>query len=105
MTTPEPMALPAMFVPAPRAVTGTPSARQTSTMALTSSALRGKATQRGTTRWLDASEAYAERVPVSSAAVPEIFTVNIAVNAGSAGGMLDVRTAGPVTTDTLEGRR
>ncbi|CAM5687023.1 hypothetical protein SAFG77S_04890 [Streptomyces afghaniensis] len=49
-TTPSPTALPAMLVPPPRAVTGTPASRQARSTATTSSAVRGKATARGSTR-------------------------------------------------------
>nr|WP_246292529.1 hypothetical protein [Lentzea indica] len=49
-TRPGPMALPAMLVPPPRAVTGTPSSRQARSAAETSSGERGKATARGATR-------------------------------------------------------
>ena len=46
-TTPVPTALPAIDVPAPRAVSGTPSARHTANTAATSSALRGAGDQKG----------------------------------------------------------
>jgi hypothetical protein len=49
-TRPVPTALPAMEVPAPRQVTGTPSCRATASAAAASSTCRGKATTVGTTR-------------------------------------------------------
>ena len=47
---PGPTALPLIDVPAPRAVSGTPSERPTPTIASTSSGARGKTTTWGTTR-------------------------------------------------------
>jgi hypothetical protein len=55
-TTPGPTALPAMEVPAPRAVRGTPRDRHTSRVATISSACRGRTTARGRTRYSEASE-------------------------------------------------
>ena len=49
-TSPVDSALPAIEVPAPRAVSGTPSSRQTASAATISSADRGNATTCGTTR-------------------------------------------------------
>ncbi len=49
-TTPAPVACPAMDVPPPRATTGTPRARQTSSTAATSSASLGATTPSGTRR-------------------------------------------------------
>ena len=49
-TMPEPTELPAMEVPPPRLVSGTPARRATSSAAAASSACRGKATTPGTTR-------------------------------------------------------
>ena len=49
-TTPEPTELPAMEVPPPRLVSGTPACRATSSAAAASSACRGKATTPGRTR-------------------------------------------------------
>ena len=54
-TTPGPTALPATDVPAPRAVTGTPSARHTAKPAARSSSWRGRTTTRGSTRYNEAS--------------------------------------------------
>jgi hypothetical protein len=48
--------------PAPRAVTGTPSARHTSSTTATSSASRGAAISSGGTRYSEASEEYSARV-------------------------------------------
>ncbi len=50
ITTPGPIELPATEVPAPRAVSGTPSSRVTSRVATTSSVEIGKTTISGTTR-------------------------------------------------------
>ncbi len=61
-----PTALPATDVPAPRAVSGTPSARQTSSTAATSSTARGKTTVVGGTRYSDASDEYIARVVPSA---------------------------------------
>ena len=49
-TTPGPTALPAIEVPAPRIVSGTPRERQTSSAATISSACLGRTTARGRTR-------------------------------------------------------
>ena len=61
MTTPGPTALPAIEVPAPLAVSGTPSSRQMATTASTSSGSRGKATSSGGTRYSEASVEYSAR--------------------------------------------
>src|SRR3954451_20307808 len=60
-TTPVPTALPAIEVPAPRAVSGTPSSRQTASAATISSGCRGRTTARGRTRYSEASEEYRAR--------------------------------------------
>ena len=60
-TMPAPTALPAIDVPAPRAVIGNPSRRPTSTIAAISSRARGKTTTCGTTRYNDASVEYSAR--------------------------------------------
>ncbi len=49
-TTPVPVACPAIDVPPPRGTTGTPSSRQTASVAATSSASRGATTPSGTRR-------------------------------------------------------
>ena len=54
-TTPAPTELPAMDVPAPRAVIGTPVVAQASTTASTSSTCLGRTTTCGTTRYSEAS--------------------------------------------------
>ena len=46
-TMPVPMALPAMEVPAPRMVNGTPLSRATASVATSSSVSRGRTTTRG----------------------------------------------------------
>ena len=60
-TIPGPTAFPAIEVPAPRAVTGIPAVRLTSTIACSSSAWRGKTTTSGSTRYSDASDEYSAR--------------------------------------------
>ncbi len=57
-------------VPPPRAVTGTPAAAQARTTRATSSVSRGNTTAAGSTRWLEASQAYAARVPRSALTSP-----------------------------------
>ena len=64
------MAFPAMLVPAPRDVIGTPFSAHSLTVDAISSTLRGNTTQLGTMRWLEASEAYAARVPLSAHTSP-----------------------------------
>ena len=65
-TTPVPTALPAIEVPAPREVSGTPRVRQTSSVAATSSTSRGRTTAVGVTRYSEASLEYSARVRVLS---------------------------------------
>ena len=50
MTTPGPIALPAMLVPVPRIVTGTRASAASATVAASSSVSRGATTAAGTTR-------------------------------------------------------